>query len=114
MSDSAGSSSSTRDSVHHIAIEVKDIAASVEWYRSTFRCDIAYQDPTWAFLRFDNVYLALVLPGHHPPHLAFVTPKADQFGELKAHRDGTRSIYISDNAGNAVELMDPNSMEAYK
>ncbi len=98
------------DSIHHVAISVSDIAASVAWYRDTFRCEIEYQDETWALLKFANASLALVLPNQHPPHLGFVTPKADTYGELKTHRDGTRSIYISDPTGNAVELLDPDSV----
>lgn len=97
------------DRVHHIAISVKDIAESVDWYRSTFRCEIAYQDATWALLRFGNIGLALVLPNQHPPHVGFVTPAAHNYGTLKRHRDGTESIYISDPAGNAVELLSPES-----
>lgn len=100
----------TLDSLHHIAIKVDDIAKAVDWYRDTFRCEIAYQDATWAFLKFANLHLALVLPNQHPPHIAFVTPNAEKYGELKPHRDGTRSIYISDVAGNSVELMDPASV----
>ena len=102
------------DSLHHIAISVKEktIAEMVEWYRETFRCEVTYQDETWAMLQFENVQLALVVPGQHPPHLGFETPSAESHGELKLHRDGTRSIYIPDPAGNAVELlapMDPHS-----
>lgn len=95
------------DSLHHVAIPVKDVAASVAWYTKTFRCEIAYQDSTWALLTFDNVKLALVIPEQHPPHIAFATPDASKHGELKPHRDGTKSIYIADPAGNAVELLDP-------
>lgn len=102
--------SSSLDSLHHIAISVKDIAQAVDWYTATFRCEVAYQDATWAFLKFANLHVALVLPEQHPPHLAFVTPKAAEYGELKTHRDGTRSLYISDVAGNAIELMDPDSV----
>ncbi|MCA9033610.1 MAG: VOC family protein [Planctomycetaceae bacterium] len=98
------------DSLHHIAISVPNIAEAVDWYTSTFRCEIAYQDETWAFLKFANLHVALVIPDQHPPHIAFVTPKAGSFGELKTHRDGTRSLYISDVGGNAVELMDPDSV----
>lgn len=98
------------DAIHHVAISVKNIAEAVDWYRTTFRCEIAYQDPTWAFLKFSNMHLALVLPEQHPPHLAVATPQAATYGELKTHRDGTRSVYISDVAGNAVELMDPESL----
>ena len=98
------------DSIHHIAISVDDIAKAVDWYRETFSCEIEYQDETWALLKFANASLALVLPNQHPPHTGFVSPKAESYGELKTHRDGTRSIYISDSANNAVELLDPDSV----
>lgn len=98
------------DSIHHIAISVEDIAKAVSWYQKTFSCEIEYQDETWALLKFANASLALVLPNQHPPHIGFVSPKAESYGELKTHRDGTRSIYISDSSGNAVELLDPESV----
>lgn len=97
------------DRIHHIAISVSDITESVDWYRKTFRCEIAYQDATWALLRFGNLGLALVLPNQHPPHIGFVTPTAASYGTLKRHRDGTESIYISDPTGNSVELLSPES-----
>ena len=99
----------TLDGLHHVAISVKDIAEAVDWYRTTFRCDVTYQDDTWAMLRFANINLALVLPSQHPPHLGFVTSKAHDFAPLKKHRDGTESVYISDPAGNPVELLAPES-----
>lgn len=98
------------DAVHHIAISVDNIAAAVEWYTKEFKCEIAYQDETWAFLKFANMHLALVLPNQHPPHIAFVSDKATVHPALKGHRDGTRSVYVSDTAGNAIELMDPTSL----
>ena len=98
------------DTLHHVAIEVQNIEASVNWYREKFRCDVVYQDETWAMLQFSNVQVAFVLPHQHPPHLGFTSPKAEEHGELKTHRDGTRSIYISDPSGNAVELLDPASV----
>lgn len=98
------------DSIHHIAISVANIGTAVDWYRKTFQCEVEYQDNTWALLKFANASLALVIPEQHPPHLGFVTPTAETYGELKTHRDGTRSIYISDPSGNAVELMDPKSV----
>jgi catechol 2,3-dioxygenase-like lactoylglutathione lyase family enzyme len=93
------------DSIDHVAIAVTDVAAAVDWYRRTFRCEVTYQDDTWAFLKFGNVKLALVVEEQHPPHIAFVSPDAAKFGELKPHRDGTRSVYVSDPAGNPVEIM---------
>ncbi len=92
------------DSLDHIAIPVQDVAAAVDWYRKTFRCEVSYQDDTWAFLKFDNVKLALVIPSQHPAHIAFVSPEAEKFGSLKTHRDGTRSCYVLDPAGNSVEI----------
>jgi catechol 2,3-dioxygenase-like lactoylglutathione lyase family enzyme len=93
------------DSIDHVAIAVRDVAAAVDWYRRTFRCEVTYQDDSWAFLKFGNVKLALVVEEQHPPHIAFVSPDAAKFGELQPHRDGTRSVYVSDPAGNPVEIM---------
>ncbi len=104
------SSPAKLDTVHHVAISVEDIAAAVDWYREKFQCEIAYQDETWALLKFDNIGLALVIPDQHPPHIGYTCANAEKYGELKNHRDGTRSVYISDPAGNTVEMMDANSL----
>ncbi len=98
------------DAIDHVAIPVSDVASAVAWYREKFRCAIAYQDDTWALLTFANVRLALVIPEQHPPHLGVVSPHAENFGTLKTHRDGTRSCYIKDTAGNAVEILAADSM----
>lgn len=99
------------DTVDHIAFAVDDVEKAVGWYRTNFKCEIAYQDKTWAFLRFENIKLALVVPNQHPPHIAFVRENADQFGNLKVHRDGTRSVYIEDSAGNSVEIVAKDSVK---
>ncbi|MBX9652305.1 VOC family protein [bacterium] len=109
-SNNSSTPSSDLDAIHHIAISVKDIAEAVDWYTKTFRCKIAHQDDTWAMLTFANIHLALVLPHQHPPHIGFTHPQAEQFGTLKTHRDGSRSTYIPDCAGNAVEILDANSV----
>ncbi len=97
------------DHLHHLAISVNDIASAVDWYTTNFRCSISYQDGTWALLKFANTHLALVLPGQHPPHLGFTSPHAEKYGELKLHRDGTRSVYTSDPFGNVIEFLDEES-----
>ncbi len=94
------------DSLHHIAISTSNLKESLRWYREHFRCEVTYEDDTWAMLRFDNVSLALVVSEQHPPHLGFMVPEASRFGPLKTHRDGTRSTYIADPAGNVVEMVD--------
>jgi catechol 2,3-dioxygenase-like lactoylglutathione lyase family enzyme len=93
------------DSIHHVAVPVQDVQSAVEWYTKTFQCRVSYQDETWAMLEFANMKLALVVPHQHPGHVAFVHPEAEKFGTLKPHRDGTRSVYIHDPSGNAVEIL---------
>lgn len=98
------------DKIDHVAIPVADIQAAVDWYRQTFQCEVKYQDDTWALLGFQNIRLALVIPSQHPAHLGFVSDRAASFGELKLHRDGTRSVYVQDPAGNSVEVLESASM----
>ena len=93
------------DRLHHLAIQVSDIARSVAWYRERFDVDVAYRDDSWALLRFANVSLALVQPDQHPPHMAVERDDAMAFGTLTPHRDGTASVYVADPDGNAVEIL---------
>jgi catechol 2,3-dioxygenase-like lactoylglutathione lyase family enzyme len=95
------------DQLDHVAIATPSVADAVRWYRDHFRCEVAYEDSTWALLRFANTQLALVVPGQHPPHVGFVSDHAEKFGDLKQHRDGTQSVYVLDPAGNAVEILKP-------
>ena len=95
------------DKIHHLAISTNDVPKAAERYTKHFRCDIEYQDEKWAVLAFGNTRLALVIPEQHPRHIGFIHPQAEAFGELKPHRDGTRSCYIADPAGNAIEVLAP-------
>src|SRR5438552_13732630 len=56
--------------LHHAALRVKDVKAAVAWYTQRFKCEVEYQDATWAMLAFANVRLAFVLQEQHPPHIA--------------------------------------------
>ena len=98
------------DSIDHVALPVTNIREAVEWYSRTFQCEVRYQDETWALLGFSNMRLALVIPEQHPAHIGLVSDEAERFGQLKAHRDGTRSCYVSDPGGNAVEILASDSM----
>ena len=44
----------------------------------------------------------------------FVTPDAEKFGEMKTHWDGTRSCYVDDPFGNAIEMLATDSMTDYR
>ena len=96
----------TLDTLHHLAVVVPDIGEAVAWYTTTLRCQVRYQDDTWALLDFANVKLALVVPHQHPPHIAVATPNAGAHGVLQTHRDGTRSVYITAPFGQTVELLE--------
>ena len=95
------------DQIDHIAVQVEDIAAAVDWYKQTFKCTIEYQDPTWAMLNFSNIKIALVLPREHPPHIGIIRKDADVFGKLKTHRDGTQSCYVCDPSKDILEVLKP-------
>ena len=99
------------DAIHHIAIQVKDIAKAISWYMQHFSCEIKYQDDSWAMLEFANISLALVLPGQHPYHFAIVTDNLASYGDAVHHRDGTTSIYIKDRDGNNVEMLTLPSLD---
>jgi len=92
------------DILHHAAIRVKEVSSAVEWYTRRFRCEVEYQDNTWAIVKFANVRLAFVLQGQHPPHIALLGDPAE-FGEPNVHRDGTASVYLKDPDGNNVEIL---------
>ena len=93
------------DSIHHIAIQVNNIAEAISWYRNHFNCEIVYQDETWGMLKFDNTSIALVLPEQHPYHFAIVQNDLSPYGKAVEHRDGTQSVYIQDNNNNHVEML---------
>ncbi len=100
------------DRIHHVAVEVPDVALAVAWYLSRFRCGLAYQDDTWALLTFENASLALVTRGDHPPHFGVEGPAIGDEKAARLHRDGVRYVYIEDPGGNVVEIVEENPEKA--
>ena len=96
-------------SIDHIAIESTDIAKSVDWYKNKFNCKIKYQDKSWAMLEFENVSVALVVPGQHPPHFAVVDKTVGELSKSKVHRDGIKYLYETDPDENYIERIDKPS-----
>ena len=91
--------------LHHVALCVPSIKSAVDWYEENLKAKVVYQDKTWAMLEIDNTSIALVLPSQHPPHLAFESTEAEQYGQLTTHRDGTASVYTQDPFGNTIEFL---------
>jgi hypothetical protein len=82
------------------------MSEAVNWYTMTLRCQVRYQDDTWALLDFANIKLALVVAHQHPPHIAVTTPHASAYSALQTHRDGARSVYINAPFGQTIELLE--------
>ena len=89
--------------IDHIAIETSNVKRAVKWYHNNFKCKIRYQDHTWALIMFNNVSLALVTPGQHPPHFAVVDEAVKENESSKVHRDGIHYIYEQDPDENFIE-----------
>ncbi len=102
------------DCIDHIAIQVNDIGLAIDWYIQHFKCSVEYRDNGWAYIKFGNINLALVLADQHPGHLAFNVEDAARYGTLKTHRDGTKSVYVHDPAGNTIEFVDIKSLKLAK
>lgn len=103
--------SSSLDTVDHMAIQVTNIKEAINWYSKHFKCIVEYQDDSWAYIKFANIHLALVVASQHPNHLAFIVDNAAQYGVLQTHRDGTKSVYVDDPAGNTIEFVENSSCQ---
>ena len=81
------------DKIDHIAIQVKNIKKSLNWYLENFNCTEIYSDETWAFIKFKNIKLALVTKEQHPSHFAIINEKVSLDQKAIKHRDGSISKY---------------------
>lgn len=93
------------DEIDHIAIQVKDIDKSLNWYLENFNCKKLYSDKTWAFIEFNNIKLALVTKEQHPFHFAVINNSIHLEKNVQKHRDNSISKYINDPDGNKIELI---------
>ena len=92
----------------HVAVNVADIAKSVDWYKEKLGAEVLYQDATWAFLSAGGSKIAWTVADQHPPHFAFdigPNPSEEFLKGAKKHRDGSISRYINDPDGNAIEMI---------
>lgn len=93
------------DCIDHIAIQVKNIKKSLNWYLENFKCRKIYSDDSWAFIEFNNIKLALVTKLEHPPHFAILDNSLKLNKDTIKHRDNSISKYIQDNDQNYIELI---------
>ena len=87
----------------HVAVNVKSIKDSADWYIENLGAEIIYLDDTWAFLQFKNIKIALVTNDQHPDHFAVLDSSALSNKNAVKHRDGTISYYTKDLDNNYIE-----------
>lgn len=103
--------------IHHIAVSCEDPKKQVaELGGLGLKFEVVSWFDDWAFLRFANLYVALVKPGHE--HVGLVLTEAqfvEAFGVLKGdrvktHRDGSVGFYHLTQNGVALEFLDQSSL----
>ncbi len=114
--------------LRHVALNVADVPASVEFYSSLFGMRVVWQpDPDNAYLSSGCDNLALHrAPTSTPPsgqrldHLGFIVGNPDEVDRAaevlaarripllrppRTHRDGSRSLYLTDPDGNVIQIL---------
>ncbi len=114
--------------LRHIALNVADVAVSVEFYTTLFGMQIVWQpDPDNAYLSSgcDNLALHKATPrrgraGQRLDHVGFIVPQSDDVDRaaeileahgvpivkpVRTHRDGSRSLYCTDPDGTIIQIL---------
>ena len=77
--------------IDHIALSVDDPKAAAKWYCENFGAELLYSDDTWAFIQFENIKMAFVVPEQHPQHFAFLVDSFDK--DEKVNEDDIVSLF---------------------
>lgn len=97
----------------HVAQQVPDIAAAIEWQRRTVPgTRVIHQDPTWGLVESGGARMAFVLAEQHPDHVAYRVDAdelervaAEHGATIATHRDGTRSVYLDGPGSLRTEII---------
>jgi catechol-2,3-dioxygenase len=116
--------------IRHVALQVRDPQRSKDFYMRVLRMELEWEpDPENVYLTsggHDNLALHKAPAAHAPQdaqrldHIGFVLPAIDDVDEwyqwvktqnvpvvreIKTHRDGARSFYVSDPDGNVIQMI---------
>jgi catechol 2,3-dioxygenase-like lactoylglutathione lyase family enzyme len=114
--------------LRHLALNVADVAASIQFYSSVFGMQVVWQpDPDNAYLSSgcDNLALHKAAvnkesAGQRLDHLGFIVNSPEEvdraadalatrqipiFKLPRTHRDGSRSLYFADPDGNVIQIL---------
>ncbi len=97
----------------HVALQVPEgsVEDTVEWYVKNMSASVKYVDSSWGLVSCNGTDIAFVVPGQHPPHIAFTLDMSeyvyhkDRGKVFKKHRDGSESFYDKDCQGNILEFL---------
>lgn len=97
----------------HVAQQVPDISAALEWWQRVVPgARVLYADETWGLLEAGGAKLAFVMADQHPDHLAFRVSEdelermaAEHGTAIALHRDASRSFYLDAPGGHSVEVI---------
>ena len=103
--------------LHHFSITVPDVKSAVMELTGRLTFDTVEFHDDWAFLRFANIFMAILKAGgKHPPHIAEAVdedawPVMTHLKEVHRHRDGSESVYFDGvTGGPAIEAVRENSL----
>ena len=97
----------------HVAHQVPDVAAALDWWTRTVPgARVLYADETWGLLEAGGAKIAFVMAEQHPNHLAFKVSgdelerlAAEHGAEIHGHRDASRSFYLEAPGAQRVEVI---------
>lgn len=105
--------------IHHIAVMCDNPPKGIAELRALgFEFEVVEEHQDWVVLKFANLFVALVLPGHE--HVGIVVSEAEfrryltECGRAPTtHRDGSVGFYIHTHSGVGVELLDENKLPSH-
>lgn len=105
--------------IHHIAVKCDYPPGAVEDLRGLgFEFEVVEEHRDWAFLKFANIFVAFVRPGHE--HVGIVVSEAEFFRYATehcrapvTHRDGSVGFYVHTHSGVGVEFLDENKLPTH-
>jgi len=108
--------------INHVALEVDDVGAALDWYGRFFEFELRGRRPTMAWIDLGDQFLALSAPRSQPPdagrHFGFVVDDKEAVRAALADAGvdvpASGGLRFHDPWGNAVEIVDYRDVQFTK